>query len=101
MEPNEVNVINEVKKNVINEVKKNIINKANKNINYNVDYELYYNLFLNDEAFEEGETEEEKELIRTVLYQKDMLAIFNMNKFDDDIINNQIRDLFIYVKESN
>jgi hypothetical protein len=70
-------------------------------INYNFDYELYYNLFLNDEAFEEGETEEEKELIRTLLYQKDMLAIFNMNKFEDDIINNKIKDLFIYLKNSN
>ena len=87
--------------NEINEkVNENDCKKVNNNISYNVDYELYYNLFLNDEAFEEGETEEEKESIRTLLYQKDLLAIFNMNKFDDDIINNQIRDLFIYVKES-
>ena len=71
--------------NELNEkVKENDCKKIIHNIDYNIDYELYYNLFLNDEAFEEGETEEEKETIRTLLYQKDLLAIFNMNKFDWD-----------------
>ena len=87
--------------NELNEkVIENDCKKVNNNISYNVDYELYYNLFLNDEAFEEGETEEEKEIIRTLLYQKDLLAIFNMNKFDDDIINKKIHALFLILQQN-
>jgi hypothetical protein len=87
---------NEVNKNE-NNCKKGI---ENNNINYNVVYELNYNLFLNDEAFEEDETEEEKETIRTLLYQKDLLAIFNMNKFDDNVINKNIHELFLILQQN-
>jgi hypothetical protein len=68
---------------------------------YNVNYDCDYKLFLNDDAFEEGETDEEKESIRTALYQKDLLKIFYMNTFDDDVINKKIRDLFIILKKSD
>jgi hypothetical protein len=48
---------------------------TNTNANYNVDYETNYNLFLDDSAFEGDESEEDKETIRTLLYQKDLLAV--------------------------
>jgi hypothetical protein len=70
------------------------------NIDYNIDYEPNYNLFLDDSAFEENETEEEKENIRTALYQNDLLAVFNMHEFDEDVINKKIRDLFLLIQEN-
>ena len=69
-------------------------------IDYNIDYEPNYNLFLDDSAFEENETEEEKENIRTALYQKDLLAVFNMSEFDEDVINKKIRELFLLIQEN-
>ena len=69
-------------------------------IDYNIDYEPNYNLFLDDSAFEENETEEEKENIRTALYQKDLLAVFNMDEFDEDVINKKIRELFLLIQEN-
>lgn len=77
-------------------------NDINENsINYNVTHDCDYKLFLNDDAFEEGETDEEKECIRTLLYQKDFLRIFNMTEFDDDIANKNIRNLFKHVTKSD
>jgi hypothetical protein len=70
-------------------------------IDYNVDYETNYNLFFDDSAFEGDETDEDKENIRTLLYQKDLLAVFNENVFDDDIINKKVRDLFVILKKND
>jgi hypothetical protein len=70
-------------------------------IDYNVDYETNYNLFLEDSAFEEDETEDEKESIRTLLYQKDLLGVFNVNEFDEDIINKKVRDLYVILKNND
>ncbi len=70
------------------------------NIDYNVDYETNYNLFFDDSAFEGDETEEDKETIRTLLYQKDLLGVFNVTLFDEDIINKKTRELFDILKDN-
>ena len=75
--------------------------KIENTINYNVDYETNYNLFFDDSAFEGDETEEDKETIRTLLYQKDLLGIFNISEFDEDIINKKLRDIFVILKNNN
>ncbi len=75
--------------------------KIENTIDYNVDYETNYNLFFHDSAFEGDETEEDKENIRTLLYQKDLLAVFNENVFDDDIINKKTRELFVILKKND
>ena len=75
--------------------------KIENSIDYNVDYETNYNLFFDDSAFEGDETEEEKESIRTLLYQKDLLGVLNENVFDEDIINKKVRDLFFILKKNN
>ena len=74
---------------------------TNTNTNYNVDYETNYNLFFDDSAFEGDESEEDKETIRTLLYQKDLLGIFNENVFDEDVINKKVRDLFVILKNND
>ena len=75
---------------------------ANENtlLDYNTNYETNYNLFFDDAAFEGDETEEDKEMIRTLLYQKDLLAILNENVFDDDVINKKVRELFVFLKKN-
>ena len=70
-------------------------------IDYNVNYETNYNLFLDDSAFEGDESEEDKESIRTLLYQKDLLGVFNENVFDEDVINKKVRDLFVILKNND
>jgi hypothetical protein len=75
--------------------------KIENTIHYNVNYETNYNLFFDDSAFEGDETEEDKESIRTLLYQKDLLAVFSMNDFDEDIINKKTRDLYVILKNNN
>jgi hypothetical protein len=70
-------------------------------MDYNVTHDCDYKLFLNDDAFEEGETDEEKECIRTALYQRDFLRIFNMTTFDDDVANNKLRELFTIITKSD
>ena len=70
-------------------------------IDYNVEYETNYNLFFDDSAFEGDETEEDKETIRTLLYQKDLLGIFNLNEFDEDIVNKKVRDIFVILKNND
>jgi hypothetical protein len=75
--------------------------KIENTIDYNVDYETNYNLFFDDSAFEGDETEEDKENIRTLLYQKDLLAVFNENVFDDDIINKKTRELYVILKKND
>ena len=57
-------------------------------IDYNVNYENNYNLFLDDSAFEGDESEEDKESIRTLL-------------FDEDVINKKVRDLFVILKNND
>ena len=74
--------------------------KIENTIHYNVNYETNYNLFFDDSAFEGDETEEDKESIRTLLYQKDLLAVFSMNDFDEDIINKKTRDLYVILKNN-
>lgn len=71
------------------------------NIDYNVDYETNYNLFFDDSAFEGDESEEDKETIRTLLYQKDLLGVFNESVFDEDVINKKVRDLFVILKNND
>ncbi len=71
------------------------------NIEYNVDYETNYNLFFDDSAFEGDETEEDKETIRTLLYQKDLLGVLNETEFDEDVINKKVRDLFGILKKND
>ena len=71
------------------------------NIDYNVDYETNYNLFFDDNAFEGDESEEDKETIRTLLYQKDLLGVFNETEFDEDVINKKVRDLFVILKKND
>ena len=68
-------------------------------IHYNVNYETNYNLFFDNSAFEGDETEEDKENIRTLLYQKDLLAVFSMTEFDEDILNKKTRDLYVVLKK--
>ena len=75
-------------------------NKIENMIHYNVDYETNYNLFFDDSAFEGDETEEDKESIRTLLYQKDLLAVFSMTEFDEDILNKKTRDLYVILKNN-
>ena len=77
-----------------------ISTKIENTINYNVDYEINYNLFFHDSAFEGDETEEDKESIRTLLYQKDLLAVFSMTEFDEDILNKKTRDLYVILKNN-
>jgi hypothetical protein len=74
---------------------------TNTNTNYNVNYETNYNLFFDDSAFEGDESEEDKETIRTLLYQKDLLGIFNESVFDEDVINKKVRDLFVILKNND
>jgi hypothetical protein len=69
-------------------------------LDYNTDYETNYNLFFDDAAFEGDETKEDKEMIRTILYQKDLLAVLNENVFDDDVINKKVRELFVFLKKN-
>jgi hypothetical protein len=76
-------------------------NKIENTIDYNVDYETNYNLFFDNSAFEGDETEEDKESIRTLLYQKDLLGVFNVTEFDEDIVNKKVRDLYIILKNNN
>ena len=71
------------------------------NIDYNVNYETNYNLFFDDSAFEGDESEEDKETIRTLLYQKDLLGVFNESVFDEDVINKKVRDLFVILKNND
>ena len=73
---------------------------ANTLLDYNTDYETNYNLFFDDAAFEGDESEEDKESIRTLLYQKDLLAVLNENVFDDDVINKKVRELFVFLKKN-
>ena len=73
---------------------------ANTLLDYNTDYETNYNLFFDDAAFEGDESEEDKESIRTLLYQKDLLAVLNENEFDDDVINKKVRELFVFLKKN-
>jgi len=75
--------------------------KIENTINYNVEYETNYDLFFDDSAFEGDETEEDKETIKTLLYQKDLLAVFNENVFDEDIINKKVRDLFVILQKND
>jgi hypothetical protein len=76
-------------------------NKIENTIDYNVDYETNYNLFFDNSAFEGDETEEDKESIRTLLYQKDLLGVFNVTEFDEDIVNKKVRDLYIILKNND
>jgi len=69
-------------------------------LDYNTNYETNYNLFFDDAAFEGDESEEDKETIRTLLYQKDLLAVLNENEFDDDVINKKVRELFVFLKKN-
>lgn len=75
--------------------------KIENTVNYNVEYETNYNLFFDDSAFEGDETAEDKENIRTLLYQKDLLRVLNENVFDDDIINKKVRDLFLILNKND
>jgi hypothetical protein len=73
-------------------------------VDYNLKYECEYHLLLDDDIFEDGETNEKKDEIRLFAYQKDLRIIFNKGKQTQqnkkkekefqDKMNATIQDLF-------
>ena len=65
---------------------------------YDTKYICRYN---SDDIFLETDllTDEEKEFIRDELYREDLLNIFIMNEYSDDIINLEIKNLHEKIKD--
>ena len=65
---------------------------------YNTKYYCTYN---SDKVFLDTDivTDSEKEFIRDILYRQDILNIFNIDEFDDKIINSSIFELYKKIKE--
>jgi len=69
-------------------------------MNYNTNYLCTYycsNVFL--ESVIEILSKEEMEFIRNALYRNDILHIFNMDDFDETILNKKIHELYEIIKE--
>jgi hypothetical protein len=62
-------------------------------MNYNVQVECTYHL---DEVFNEDDKidENEKAFIRNVIYRQELLNIFDMNEFNEDIVISQLELLY-------
>ena len=69
-------------------------------MNYNSNYLCTYHcsdVFLDSENDEL--CEEDKEFVRNALYRNDILHIFNIDDFDETILNKKIPELYEMIKE--
>ena len=69
-------------------------------MNYNTNYLCTYkcsDVFLESEVDDLSETD--KEFVRNALYRNDILHIFDMDDFDETILNKKIDELYEIIKE--
>ena len=64
---------------------------------YNTKYECMYNSLDTLEAIKDLE-QHEKEEICDVLYKQDILNVFDVDDYNDDLINKEIHDLYEKIK---
>lgn len=69
-------------------------------MNYNTNYLCTYHspdVFLESEV--NSLSEQDKEFIRNALYRNDILHIFDIDDFDETILNKKIHELYEIIKE--
>ena len=66
---------------------------------YNITYECRYH---RDDVFLETDdvTDDEKDYIRNILYQEDLMNIFNLEEYDKELLKDTMSELYVKLKEN-